>query len=387
MPQQFSNNARSVLQSSITDTATSLTIAAGAADLFPTANVGTGSIPSVNNWFKATIQDVSGNVEIIYVRTRNAGSAVFSNILRGQEGTTARTFVAGSVVGLRVTAADIQASVNLPGANTTYAGSNTYLQPVIMSAGANFGGNFTTLLDGGKLTVKFNNTTIVGITNTGTIEGTATNATDAVNAVNATNATKLTATNFTVEEAGGGLAFIARNTFTASISGTVLTASTATAGTVNFGATLTGTNVSGGTVLGAQLTSTETAVAKNYISGGAPEDTNFVVSSAAGIVAGQLVAGTGIPAGTFVTSSYTGGTTISLVNRLGVPVAFTQQAVGSYSFAAPAGKGTYTVNVSQTVAQTTITGTKTVASLTYAGVLSTNSNVIAGGNVIATGTA
>jgi hypothetical protein len=163
MPQQFSNNARSVLQSTITDTATSLTIASGAADLFPTANVGTGSIPSTSNWFKATIQDVSGNVEIIYVRTRNAGSAVFSNILRAQEGTTARTFVAGSVVGLRVTAADIQASVNLPGADTTYAGANTFLQ------GVNFGNNFTMVGESGKLVVKFNNSPILSINSTGTV--------------------------------------------------------------------------------------------------------------------------------------------------------------------------------------------------------------------------
>jgi hypothetical protein len=379
MPQQFSNNARSVLQSTITDTATSLTIASGAADLFPTANVGSGSIPSTNNWFKATLQDVNGNVEIIYVRTRNAGSAVFSNILRAQEGTTARTFVAGSVVGLRVTAADIQASVNLPGANTTYEGANTFLQALSLPQGVNFGSNFTSRVDGGKLTIKFNNTTIVGITNTGTIEGTATNATDAVNATNATNAAKITTTNFTVEETGGRLAFIARNTFTAGISGTVMTVATATAGSVNFGAVLTGTNVSVGTVLGAQLTSTETPTVKNYASGGDAGETSFVVNSATGITAGQMVAGTGIPAGTYVSSFYTGGTTVSLVDRLGAAVAFTQQAVGSYSFAAPAGKGTYTVNVSQTVAQTTITGTKTVASLSYAGVFSAANNVVSHG--------
>jgi hypothetical protein len=169
MPQQFSNNARSVLQSTITDTATSLTIASGAADLFPTANVGTGSIPSTNNWFKATLQDVSGNVEIVYVRTRNAGSAVFSNILRAQEGTTARTFVAGSVVGLRVTAADIQASVNLPGADTTYAGANTFLQALTLPQGVNFGNNFTMVGESGKLVVKFNNTPILSINSTGTV--------------------------------------------------------------------------------------------------------------------------------------------------------------------------------------------------------------------------
>jgi hypothetical protein len=153
MPQQFSNNARSVLQSTITDTATSLTIASGTADLFPTANVGTGSIPSANNWFKATLQDVSGNVEIIYVRTRNAGSAVFSNVLRAQEGTTARTFVAGSVVGLRVTAADIQASINIPGANNTFTGSNTFTQAINGNLTGNVTGNVTGDVTGNAGTV------------------------------------------------------------------------------------------------------------------------------------------------------------------------------------------------------------------------------------------
>jgi len=143
MPQQFSNNARSTLQSTITDTATSLTIAAGAADLFPTANVGTGSIPSTDNWFKATIQDVSGNVEIIYVRTRNAGSAVLSNILRGQDGTTARAFVAGSIVGLRITAADIQTALDVLGNNNTFVGSNTFTQNIIGNVTGDVTGNVT----------------------------------------------------------------------------------------------------------------------------------------------------------------------------------------------------------------------------------------------------
>jgi hypothetical protein len=143
MPQQFSNNARSTLANTISDTATSLTVQAGAADLFPTANVGSGSVPSTNNWFKATLQDVSGNVEIIYVRTRNGGSAVFSNILRAQEGTTARTFVAGTVVGLRVTAADIQASINIPGADNTFTGDNTFDQPIVGDLTGDVTGNVT----------------------------------------------------------------------------------------------------------------------------------------------------------------------------------------------------------------------------------------------------
>jgi hypothetical protein len=107
MAQQFTNNARSTITSTISASDTTLTVQSAAADLFPVADVGTGSIPSANSWFKATLQDVSGNVEIIYVRTRNAGSAVFSNIIRAREGTTAREFIAGTIVGLRLTAADI----------------------------------------------------------------------------------------------------------------------------------------------------------------------------------------------------------------------------------------------------------------------------------------
>lgn len=121
--------------------------------MFPAANVGTGSIPSTNNWFKATLQDVSGNVEIIYVRTRTAGSAVLSNILRGQEGTTAREFVAGSIVGLRVTAADIQASINIPDADNTFSGDNTFLEPIIGDLVGDVTGNVTGDLTGNADTV------------------------------------------------------------------------------------------------------------------------------------------------------------------------------------------------------------------------------------------
>lgn len=136
MPQLFTNNARALLASGITDTDTSLTVEASKADLFPTANTGTGSVPSVNNWYKATLQDSLGNVEIVYVRTRNAGSGVFSNVLRAQEGTTARSFPSGTVVGLRITAADVEGSiaaaansVQLTG-DQTIAGTKTFSSPI-----------------------------------------------------------------------------------------------------------------------------------------------------------------------------------------------------------------------------------------------------------------
>ena len=115
MPQQFTNNARALLTASIGTTDTSIVIESDKAYLFPVANTGTGSVSAATDWFKVTLQNSSGAVEIVYVRTRPSGSSVFSNVIRGQEGTTALTFSAGTVVGLRITAADIQSAQNTVG--------------------------------------------------------------------------------------------------------------------------------------------------------------------------------------------------------------------------------------------------------------------------------
>lgn len=123
MPQRFANLARAILAASITDTDVTLTLDTVAnADLFPVANTGTASVPAATDWFKATLQDAANNVEIIYVRTRALGSAVLSDVLRGQEGTTARAFTAGTVVGLRVTAMDMDAAMVVGGGGPASAG-------------------------------------------------------------------------------------------------------------------------------------------------------------------------------------------------------------------------------------------------------------------------
>lgn len=156
MPQLFTNNARALLASGITDTATSLTVEASKADLFPTANTDTNPVPAATNWFKITLQNDAGEVEIIYVRTRTAGSAIMSNLLRGQEGTTARAFSAGTVVGLRITAADVEDSiaaaansVQLTG-NQTIAGVKTFSSQIVASGGVqgNVTGNAGTVTNG-----------------------------------------------------------------------------------------------------------------------------------------------------------------------------------------------------------------------------------------------
>ena len=115
MAQQFTNNARALLTASIGTTDTSIVVESDKAYLFPVANTGTGSVPATTDWFKVTLQNSAGDVEIVYVRTRPSGSSVFSNVIRGQEGTTALSFSAGTVVGLRITAADIQSAQNTVG--------------------------------------------------------------------------------------------------------------------------------------------------------------------------------------------------------------------------------------------------------------------------------
>ena len=104
------NNASALLVGAISAGATSLTVESARADLFPVATTTNWLTPL--NWFKATIEDVSGNVEIVFVGVRTAASGIMSTLLRGQEGTTARSFPAGSVVELRPTAGDLQAGAN-----------------------------------------------------------------------------------------------------------------------------------------------------------------------------------------------------------------------------------------------------------------------------------
>jgi hypothetical protein len=169
MAQQFTNNARSTITSTISASDTTLTVQSAAADLFPVADVGTGSIPSANSWFKATLQDVSGNVEIIYVRTRNAGSAVFSNIIRAREGTTAREFIAGTIVGLRLTAADLSAVIGLPGQNNTFTGDNTFTGANIFTGPVSGAGLIDAIYPVGSIYINATNNT-----NPGTLLGVGT---------------------------------------------------------------------------------------------------------------------------------------------------------------------------------------------------------------------
>lgn len=103
--QKFSDAARGYLSAGISDSDTTITISDGGA-AYPVANTGSADISGAADWFKAVLQDTSG-IEIVYVRTHTSGSNSFANVLRGREGTTARSFAAGSVFGVRVTASDM----------------------------------------------------------------------------------------------------------------------------------------------------------------------------------------------------------------------------------------------------------------------------------------
>jgi hypothetical protein len=147
--------------------------------------------------------------------------------------------------------------------------------------------------------------------------------------------------------------------FTASISTTVLTV-TATSSIIVPGVLLTGTGVTAGTFITNQATATNSAAAATTLSSGGVTSTNtFVVSSAAGIVAGQFISGTGLPPGSYVSSSYAGGTTITVVNYWGAPQVFGSTGSGAYLFYTPGNTGTYTVSTTQTVSSTTLTSNNT----------------------------
>lgn len=109
MTQRFSDGARAELAATVNSTDTTITITANGS-LFPVANTDTATIGPGKDWFKLVLQDDTG-WEIVYVRTHTAGSLTFSNVLRGRDGSTAREFVATSVVGQRPTAGDTAALV------------------------------------------------------------------------------------------------------------------------------------------------------------------------------------------------------------------------------------------------------------------------------------
>ncbi len=184
MSQLFSNGGRGELASTINSTDTIITIVAGGAS-FPVANTGAVAISAVSDWFKCVLQDATG-IEIVYVRTHTAASLSFSDVLRGQEGTTARGFTAAvTVFGMRVTAADMAAvssKVSLTGVETLT--NKTLTSPdinggtidgAVIGGSAAAAGSFTTLSASGNVTLGDISSDVVTVTGNLSVGGSTTN--------------------------------------------------------------------------------------------------------------------------------------------------------------------------------------------------------------------
>lgn len=93
MSVKFANNAHSTLASSVSTSATSITVASGHGARFPSL--------SGSEFFYATLIDTSNNLEIVKVTARSTDVLTAT---RAQEGTSARAFASGDRIELRVTA-------------------------------------------------------------------------------------------------------------------------------------------------------------------------------------------------------------------------------------------------------------------------------------------
>ncbi len=98
MALKLANNATSTLSAAIISTDLVVSIASVDGSKFPTLDTG--------DWFPITIVDPAGNMEVMRV-TGRIGDSVF-NVVRAQEGTTAKDFEAGSRVDLRLTSGAVQ---------------------------------------------------------------------------------------------------------------------------------------------------------------------------------------------------------------------------------------------------------------------------------------
>ena len=107
MSQVFKNAARTELDTGISALSTQFTVIDGT--IFPEANASEtgGAINQASgDWFKLVLQDDDGNFEIVYCYGHGYMTHTFT-VLRGQEGTTARAFLEGTAVGLRLLSSDL----------------------------------------------------------------------------------------------------------------------------------------------------------------------------------------------------------------------------------------------------------------------------------------
>lgn len=193
MPALFSNTASATLASSISTSATAITVSTGLGALFPTITAGT--------YFYATLTDSSNNLEIVKVTARVSD---ILTVVRAQEGTSARAYAAADKIELRLTAAVMGNFVQLDGAQTitgvkTFSTAPTFNTALAVASGGtgsatSTGSGAVVLATSPTLSSPTLVTPALGTPASGSLE-------------NCTNVRQLTTINFTIQESGGKLVF------------------------------------------------------------------------------------------------------------------------------------------------------------------------------------
>lgn len=106
MVMKFANNATTKLAAGINTSVTSLDVTAGTGALFPTLGGG--------DYFYCTLANTTGGIEIIKVTARSTDTFT---IVRGQDGTTAASWLLNDTVELRLVAASLNDLPKLDEAN------------------------------------------------------------------------------------------------------------------------------------------------------------------------------------------------------------------------------------------------------------------------------
>jgi hypothetical protein len=115
----FANNANTTLASSLTNSATSMSVTSASA--FPS--------PTGSQYFYCTLADAATQQTIEIVKVTAVSGTTFT-IVRGQDGTSGTAFNSGDVVSLRLVAASLNDFPKLDEANT-FTQTQTFSNPVI----------------------------------------------------------------------------------------------------------------------------------------------------------------------------------------------------------------------------------------------------------------
>jgi hypothetical protein len=128
----WTNNASATLASSIASGDTTATLTSGQGAEFPN--------PGANQYAVLTLEDTSGNIEIVHLTGRNTDVLT---IVRAQEGTTAASFASGSRCEIRITAGCLAALLQKTGGDTL-TGTTTLSGVLSLGSGGSIqGGEFT----------------------------------------------------------------------------------------------------------------------------------------------------------------------------------------------------------------------------------------------------